>query len=1193
MGPSLSRAVGGGSHSLTKPARAFAGLALMVLVVTPFLAAGSPPGSGAPQATAADHSVATPTVRILDLNWTRPVLAGSTDQRQPELFLSPTGDMVISYLSATQPYVTSLNATSLQEVLAPTRISAETQVGNEYPMFKLADIYLQNYAALDSQGRLTRAFSKSGLPVAFATRVDPDGSISLSEAYLGGVRPSAIGSFAIAVGPNDSIVSVRSDGYDSTQNTELLFSKIAANGTPVLGNVSLYNDGQKNVKPRIAWDGAHSRFILTWGNQAGTVRLLTFDENGSVIWGPVTLGSIGDHRSAAILPDGSIAVVWAVATSGELRASRVSASGSVSVSARTILSGLSSPQQPFAVAGPENELVVMFADVGTQSEEIYVTGFDADTLKQNLNVIALADDAYASTEPYARIGPNGELWVAWVSNTSTFNPGDIMLSQVRLRHSSVELQTPMAEVNVTRAEISTIDVTVRNNGTGLVPLLLNSGFASLGGPANWSVVGTDDTGAPFPSQIEIPGGASAVFHFRIDPPVVDPPGYMGVLTVGATDTGWPRTSANISVVVRVTPGHRVEVSPAFANATALPGAQASVPFLVINPGAFNETGMPVVLRSGPPPGWSVSLSLLNLSLLAGAQQPLWVNVTPPADASWKERYCDVFSISTAVDPFARASGGFCVEVGLVVSPFLRPSQDTIEIPPGGSASVVLSLTNVGNAREPVECRLDTVQAFPAGWYSMGLPAVIPLEGGETGEVQVDFLAPTGALGNERVDVVVEAACPEGGSTGRANFSLVVEAVHAVKWAVQGDALQANETGWATFAVTIENLGNVPEPFSWQPLEFPMGWSVSAIPAGMDPSAAVFPAFSTASVRVEIHAGESSLAGTYIVDISLVAGQELPFRRTFHVTLPVRHDLTGRFSASSSVVGPGEDLTITGEVANPGNADDTYSLAASTDGARVWGWKAEFVGGEGSGQLEGTQLSLKAFGRGTLTVTFTVPGSPFPGLVEVSVGLSSPRVATVGASFSVAVELSDLLAQWASIPNGTANPTLSGNARLHVEFFGMRAPATVAVEVFLDGHRVWNDSLHVPAGTGVLNVSVPLVLGAGEHRLEARVDPRDGPGGDPRWGVLFESDETNNDAVAALAIGSPPTSPGGGDERPPAENAAIGGATFVLASILGGVVAAAVGIVVWRRRGGRRRAGDGGTLQHHAEVGDEKDPTRRD
>jgi uncharacterized membrane protein len=893
------------------------------------------------------------------------------------------------------------------------------------------------------------------------------------------------------------------------------------------------------------------------------------------------------------MADGSISVVWLNMGYNDLYLIRVSSSGAVLSWSRLLISNLSGMQQPYAVAGPDNLLLVAYSANGSGSSEIFVTGFNVSSFAQTYNVVRLANDSFAASEPYAILGLDGELWVTWINHSTVFYPGDIMFSRLTTRRSSLALHTALETVEVSRGGVALVNFTVVNNGTAHVEVLVSSWFAPLVGPTNWSVEGTDSSGEPLPPSVQIGAGEAASLYFRVVPPVADPVGYIGRLWLGASEAGWALTSLNLSVDFLVVQGHRFEMSPRYAEVTALPGESAGFAFLLRDTGWFDETIRLDGLLVVPPPSWPVRFSANAVPLAPGEEATLWANMSVPANATWNERVCGSFGVSIPTDPFVNASAGFCVVVALVATPALAFDVPSVEIPPGGSASVVLSLTNVGNAREPVECRLDTVQAFPAGWYSMGLPAVIPLEGGETGEVQVDFLAPTGALGNERVDVVVEAACPEGGSTGRANFSLVVEAVHAVKWAVQGDALQANETGWATFAVTIENLGNVPEPFSWQPLEFPMGWSVSAIPAGMDPSAAVFPAFSTASVRVEIHAGESSLAGTYIVDISLVAGQEPPFRRTFHVTLPVRHDLTGRFLASSSVVGPGEDLTITGEVANPGNADDTYSLVASTDGAWGWGWKAEFVGEQGSGQLVGTQLILKAFGRGTLTVTFTVPGSPFPGLVEVSVGLSSPHVATVGASFSVAVELSDLLARWASIPNGTANPTLSGNATLQVEFLRMRAPATVAVEVFLDGDRVWNDSLHVPAGTGVLNVSVPLVLGAGEHRLEARVDPRDSRGGDPRWGVLFESDETNNDAVAALAIGSPPTSPGGGDERPPAENAAMGGATFVLASILGGVVAAAVGIVVWRRRAGRRRAGDGGTLQHHAEVGDEKDPTRRD
>lgn len=119
---------------------------------------------------------------------------------------------------------------------------------------------------------------------------------------------------------------------------------------------------------------------------------------------------------------------------------------------------------------------------------------------------------------------------------------------------------------------------------------------------------------------------------------------------------------------------------------------------------------------------------------------------------------------------------------------------------------------------------------------------------------------------------------------------------------------------------------------------------------------------------------------------------------------------------------------------------------------------------------------------------------------------------------------------------------------------------------LDGAEVYSQDVGPLCAPDETVIEVAVSVLAGDHLVSASIDPRDAAGANPLWGLVFESDETNNEATHAFTIEAPaappPSGGGGGGEI----IAASGGGVLVLALIALIVAGASVaGFVWWRRR----------------------------
>ena len=123
-------------------------------------------------------------------------------------------------------------------------------------------------------------------------------------------------------------------------------------------------------------------------------------------------------------------------------------------------------------------------------------------------------------------------------------------------------------------------------------------------------------------------GQSAVAHVRVDVPPGAMPGDMDDVVVTATSQGDPTRSDSATLATTVGGEFGVEITPAEAANTGLPGETVIYTLLVTNTGSVANTF--AVTFSGN--AWDVDLGDDSLELGAGEGADLVVNVTIPANA---------------------------------------------------------------------------------------------------------------------------------------------------------------------------------------------------------------------------------------------------------------------------------------------------------------------------------------------------------------------------------------------------------------------------------------------------------------------------------------------------------------------------------------------------------------------------------
>lgn len=1137
-------------------ARARAACAILALALMAGASLGVPAAAAAPVPTAAASATQTP-VRYFEVGPTVELVNTAQTQSLPELVTLPSGDFALGYLDGFYSYYGNPTF-SIHNATTGARVAGNFDFNSATQWDTWANTTSRGaYTAVDGNGRVARVswgftFPNSVVSLKVLTQT---GAVAIADTVVGST-PYQSSAAAIAIGSNNTIHVVH---YDA----QVRYSVLRANGTWSVHNVSIDASALGQFPPQIVYNAPAGQMVVAWASRLQGASVMSVRPNGSVAWTyPFSLD--GANMTVAALPSGDIAVAYA--TSDGLHAFTLDRDGGV-VAADTVLDVRAGrARAPRAVALGGDEVALVFSDfAGGADLDVVALAYNASSLALTIPLTQVSTDAASNTVPSAARMPDGALWVGWQNETTVYYAN---LSGIRLmpRWTGFAMNGPSDRVVAPRGEPIDLAATLTSLVGEVTEYQFAYSFAPYGGPTNWSGEVLDGAGAnPLPST-SLGAMGSTQLVLRVGAPVVDPPGYGAIVSLLATDRHRGGAPLALRVNVSIAAGHRFAVTPSDQNATGLPGATVDVPFDVRIAGTLAESAVPVAVSAAPPSGWVVSFSPGNISGAAGASVPVALRVSIPASAPSGQTYCARLRVQHPNDPFSLSTAGFCVRVALVANPTMSPLNASIEVDPGAGAVSIWTLTNVGNAADPIVCAITFVEALPTGWQSVIDPDSTPLGAGAGAAVVVSVSAPALALGGTTVNLTLRSSCEGSSAEGTAHLAVTVREVHAIQWRAAGTDGNADASGAGAFAVNVENQGNVAEPVTTSVTDALPGWNVTAnLWVGGQVEDAV-PPHASGIVQVAVQAPSGTLAGTYQVAMTFAAGGTPAQAVVFRLRLTKVYALNATFSASPDKVGPEGSVAIVGRIEHGGNVADTYTLRVDIQDVQSWGWQAWYTPDGGATSEVHGSVTLAPFDRGTLTINITGPREPIGRHVMIKVALSSPRGPSAEFTHAVDLVLPDLSVTFVGAPAGDEGQK-AFDLDVRVANAGETTSPPARLSIRVDGAEV--ASATAPAiGSGevaLFTVNVSALIAAGPHDLRLIIDPLGDPGGSSIYGSIFERNEANNAANATFSLAAataPPTA------RPPA-NVNTPAAQFtgilVLAAIAAGTVAFAVLRIRMRRK----------------------------
>ncbi len=1122
------------------------------------LAAGTlaPLAPAAPAAQAAATATSAP-LRYFEVGNTMELANDAQTQSVPELVAMPSGDFALAYFEGIYTY-SGVPSIEVHNGTTGARTAGlfSAAGGSQYDSW--ANTTARGaYTAVDGTGRLLRVSWGFAFP---SSAVSLSGYNATGAASLGpvsvGTTPYYTSAAAIAVGRNNTVHVVHYDG-------QVRYSVLRANGTWAVHNVSVQGASSGLFPPHIVYDAAAGRMVIAWSSPLSGATVMAVEPNGSVAWTyPFTMS--GANMTLAALPSGDVVVVYVDNTA--MRALRLDRDGALAAGSVAIEPKAAGARAPRATVMSGSEVAVVYSDYSDGSDlDVFAMAFDASTMSATIPATRVSSDRASNSNPAAAFLKDGSLWVSW-QNETTYYYANISGARLVPRWSGFSLEASEASLQIPRGEPVDVAVKVSSLVNESTDYDLSVGFYPYGGPTNWTGTVMDAAGALPSPALSLGASVLQWVTMRIDAPVVDPSGYGAIALLLVTDhhRGGPPLALRVNITV--VQGHRFAVSPSDANVTALPGGVASLSFDVRAIGTVAEAGVPMAVSAPPPAGWSLSLQPANLTAAVGEGVNVTLSVGVPGNAPSGQTYCARLRVQHPNDPFSLATAGFCVRVALVAAPTLDPPALAQEVEPGGAALSVWTLTNVGNAASPISCAVGVEEELPAGWQSAVDPDSAPLGGGGSATAVLSVTAAPLALGGMTVNLTLSASCVGGSAYGVAHLRIVVRDVHLVQWRAAGISGDASASGASTFTVSAENQGNVREPVSVTIDDAPPGWEVhSSLTVAGAPATAVAP-YDSGTVSVLVQAPPNTLADTYLITVSLVAGDLPPQGVVFSVRVPKAYGVEASFTASPAHVGPDGQVRVVGAVRHTGNTADTYTLRVDVADLQSWGWRALYrPDGGNESELHGSLL-LAALENGTLTITITAPREPVGFHIAIKVNLSSARGPSAEFVAQVDVVLPDLTIEVTGDPSGREGE-IAVQLQVVVANRGEAASGATQVVVRLDGADQASGPVRALqlGETAALWFNFTATLRAGAHEISVVVDPGTAPGASPVNGRVFERNEANNLASVPFALeAAPPT-----NNPPPSNVNTIGSSSTALIVIIA-MAAGTAALVVVRLRMGRRR-----------------------
>lgn len=322
----------------------------------------------------------------------------------------------------------------------------------------------------------------------------------------------------------------------------------------------------------------------------------------------------------------------------------------------------------------------------------------------------------------------------------------------------------------------------------------------------------------------------------------------GVALTQDGETVVASTGASLSVYTAV---HAATLTAPAAPVLA-PGGGESIALRIENTGNREET---VQLTLTMPSGWEGALETASVRLDPGQVREVRLNVTAPSGAGPGTVQANValrvqgIPATTAIPLTVGQVHRWVVQAD---GPLSQP------IPPGGSVSFPVLVTNLGNGADNTTVLATT--ATP-GWTVTVQPATVQAAAGAQGKATIVVAAPAdaGQLASATVQVRLgsdaTAALDLTASVG-ARFAAAVQALGSEQEGQRGVA--------ATYTVRVTNQGNAPDRFLVALEGLPLGWT-----AMVDASPTVtLAAGQAAEVRLDVTPAAGAAAGTYALTVAV-------------------------------------------------------------------------------------------------------------------------------------------------------------------------------------------------------------------------------------------------------------------------------------------------------------------------------------
>lgn len=366
------------------------------------------------------------------------------------------------------------------------------------------------------------------------------------------------------------------------------------------------------------------------------------------------------------------------------------------------------------------------------------------------------------------------------------------------------------------------------------------------------------------------------------------------------------------------------------------GRTTLLPFVLKNQGTSGDRLNISVIQGDS--AWTPRLGLPSSNFVpAGRELGGFLSVTPPAGATASKLFrLQVVNQGTGL-PASQSIDTVDFTVTPTPSGALRvsgtPSNVTTISKVNQAQQVQVSVTG-DQARDDVELKV-VPGSLPAGWTVTPTTALVDLPAdSKTGQASFTVTAPSGALGNSRVPLLLTASHPSSpAATGRGNLLMQLSDVFGVKLSSAGPTNQTIVPGGqVAYNVTVANLGTSTDTIRFTTSGAPTGWTVQMDP----PELALGPLENrTAKLLVKAPADGAprALATTTLQAASLGSGAVSSITTVTRVGF---YELIVTGPNTTKVLAPTETGSIVYSVKNNGSLPDEVAILSLLDNSGVAG-----------------------------------------------------------------------------------------------------------------------------------------------------------------------------------------------------------------------------------------------------------------